>query len=252
MSFYQSYITNSGGSYMKVGNKKPKTMRYLSSRQAIGSRGKKVKERGLDFLEKDGKLQYFRRYPKTKKQKKSKNKKKKGNTNRRTNRKTNRKTRRNRSRRKKGGMEGGSDADERSERPESRGSREVRMLTEGGGPVAGEEADAIIDETLRELQVRFDTPVDRKLTSDQIATIKILPIFVSVPSKVHDNFISVIDIIAGMQLHHLEIQTPTKIEIREAQTQAVEVWKHLKDEESEVHWETLETYIRDVYMSESE
>ncbi len=92
MSFYQS-MTSSGGSYMKIGNKKPKTMRYLSSRHATGNR-KKVKERGLDFLEKDGKLQYFRRYPKTKKQKKSKNKKKKGKTNRRTNRKT----RRNRSR----------------------------------------------------------------------------------------------------------------------------------------------------------
>ena len=96
MSFYQS-MTSSGGSYMKVGNKKPKTMRYLSSRQAAGS-GKKVKKRGLDFLEKDGKLQYLRRYPKTKKRKKSKNKKKKGKTNRRTKRIT----RRNRSRRKGG------------------------------------------------------------------------------------------------------------------------------------------------------
>ena len=47
MSFYQS-MTSSGGSYMKIGNKKPKTMRYLSSRQATGNR-KKVKKRGLDF-----------------------------------------------------------------------------------------------------------------------------------------------------------------------------------------------------------
>ena len=108
MSFYQS-MTSSGGSYMKVGNKKPKTMRYLSSRQATGS-GKKVKERGLDFLEKDGKLQYFRRYPKTKKKKKSKNKKKKGNTNRRT--------RRNRSRKKRGGMEGGDAGGHMSDQPE--------------------------------------------------------------------------------------------------------------------------------------
>ena len=58
MSFYQSMT--SSGSYMKVGNRKPRTMRYLSSRQAAGDR-KKVKKQGLDFLEKDGKLQYFRR-----------------------------------------------------------------------------------------------------------------------------------------------------------------------------------------------
>tara|TARA_X000000950_G_C13616890_1_gene537702 strand:+ start:332 stop:571 length:240 start_codon:yes stop_codon:yes gene_type:complete len=79
---------------MQIGNKKPKTMRYLSSREAKSSGGKKVEKRGLDFLEKDGKIQYFRRYPKTKKKKKSKNKKvKKG--------KTNRRTRRNRSRTKR-------------------------------------------------------------------------------------------------------------------------------------------------------
>ena len=73
MSFYQS-MTSSGGSYLKIGNKKPKTMRYLSSREAKSSGGKKVEKRGLDFLEKDGKLKYFRRYP-TKKRKNLKIKK---------------------------------------------------------------------------------------------------------------------------------------------------------------------------------
>lgn len=84
MSFYQS-ITSSGGSYMQIRNNKPKTTRYLSSRQ-VASTNKKVKQSGIDYLEKDGKIQYLRRFP-SKKKKKSKSKKsKKGKTNRKTRR----------------------------------------------------------------------------------------------------------------------------------------------------------------------